>query len=78
METSIIIYHESKNIMTIMDEIEKKIVAYSTMMSVQAMVIIRKEIIVEMKDTYVLGKWLYLLQSTTLVIQWYLINSIMT
>lgn len=42
--------------MTIMDEIEKKIVAYSTMMSVQAMVIIRKEIIVEMKDTYVLGK----------------------
>jgi hypothetical protein len=48
------------------------------MMSVQAMVIIRKEIIVEMKDTYVLGKWLYLLQSTTLVIQWYLINSIMT
>jgi hypothetical protein len=46
----------AKKIMTIMDEIEKKFVAYSTITSVQAMVIIRKEIIVEMKDTYVLGK----------------------
>jgi hypothetical protein len=46
----------AKKIMTIMDEIEKKFVAYSTILSVQAMVIIRKEIIVEMKDTYVLGK----------------------
>lgn len=42
--------------MTIMNEIEKKFVAYSTIMNVQVVTIIRKEIIVEMKYTYVLGK----------------------
>jgi hypothetical protein len=46
----------TKEIMMIMDEIGKKIVEYSTIMNVQVVTIIRKEIIVEMKDTYVLSK----------------------
>jgi hypothetical protein len=54
METSIIIYHESKkHLWRVMDEIENKFTAYSTIMSVQVVAVIRKEIIVEMKDTYI-------------------------